>query len=448
MQHLAAERSSRAPWYAFLLSPRLLICVLQGFSSGLPLYLLVQLVPGWLRREGVDLSTIGLFALATLPYNWKFVWSPLVDRFRLPFFGRRRGWAIASQALLLITIVQFGAVAPTSTSAIVVLTFATALFGATQDIVLDAYRREMLADEELGTGNSFFINAYRLSSLVPGSLAFVLADRVPWSVVFWVVAAFMLVGIVTMLLVPETADDHSAPRSLAAAVVDPFREFFSRGGAKPALLILAFLFLYKLGDNMAVALQTPFFVDVGFSLTQIGTIAKFSILGASIVATAVGGLAMLRLPINKALWVFGAIQLTTNLGFSLLARVGPNPYILAAVASYEYFGVGLGTVALTAFIAQQTSRSFTATQLALLTSLTALPRTVASSITGFVVEGLSGCERAACAHEALQQGWFEFFLVCTAVGVPGFLLLLKVAPWSGRTTEPAAVPRPAQISQS
>jgi len=448
MQRLAAERSEKAPWYAFLLSPRLLICVLQGFSSGLPLYVLVQLVPGWLRREGVDLSTIALFSLATLPYTWKFVWSPLVDRFKLPLFGRRRGWAIASQTLLFFTTAQFGAVEPTSTSAIVVLMFATALFGATQDIVLDAYRREMLADDELGTGNSFFINAYRLSSLVPGSLAFVLADRMPWSGVFLVVATFMLVGIVTMLFVPETADDGTAPRSLGAAVVEPFREFFTRGGVKTALLVLAFLFLYKLGDNMAVALQTPFFIDVGFSLTQIGTIAKFTILGASIVATAIGGLIMLRLPINKSLWVFGVVQLTSSLGFALLAKVGPNPYLLAATASYEYLGVGLGTVALTAFIAQQTSRSFTATQLALLTSLTAVPRTVASSITGIVIEGLSGCERAACAHDALMRGWAEFFFLCTAVGIPGMLILIKVAPWSGTAAAPAAAPRNAQISQS
>src|SRR5262249_3934699 len=206
----------------------------------------------------------------------------------------------------------------------------------------------------------------------------------------------------------ETADEGAAPRSLAAAVVEPFHEFFTRGGVRTALLVLAFLFLYKLGDNMAVALQTPFFIDVGFSLTQIGTIAKFTILGASITETAIGGLVMLRLPINKSLWVFGVVQLTSSLGFSLLARVGPNPYLLAATASYEYLGVGLGTVALTAFIAQQTSRSFTATQLALLTSVIGGPRTPASSITGFIVEGLSGCERTACTHAALLQCWFEF----------------------------------------
>jgi PAT family beta-lactamase induction signal transducer AmpG len=405
----------KVPWYAFLLSPRLLFCVLQGFSSGLPLYVLIQLVPGWLRSEGVDLSTIGLLSLATLPYTWKFLWSPLIDRFRPPFLGRRRGWAVVSQLLLLATIALLGATNPANSSSVVALMFATAVFSATQDIVLDAYRREMLADNELGAGNSFFVQAYRLSSLVPGSLAFILSDHIPWSSVYAIVAAFMIVGIVTMLVAPETSDDRVAPQSMRAAVIEPFREFFTRNGIKSALLVLAFLFFYKLGDNMAVALQTPFFLDVGFSRTQIGTIAKFSILVSTVVASIVGGLIMLKLPINRALWVFGVVQLTTSLGFAALAAVGPNPYMLGAAAAWEYFGVGLGTVALVAFIAQQTNRRFTATQLALLTSLMVVPRTFAGSITGYIIEAV---------------GYFNFFLICTAVGVPGLLLLVKVAPWS------------------
>jgi PAT family beta-lactamase induction signal transducer AmpG len=230
------------------------------------------------------------------------------------------------------------------------------------------------------------------------------------------------------LVVPETSDDRIAPKSFRAAVVEPFAEFFARGGAKSALLILAFMLLYKLGDNMAVALQTPFFIDVGFSLVQIGTVAKFAILGSSILGAALGGLIMLRLSINRALWVFGIVQLTSIFGFALLAKAGPNPYILFAVASYEYLGVGLGTVALTAFIAQQTSRRFTATQLALLTSLTAVPRTFANATTGFIIEAV---------------GYFNFFLICAAVAVPGILLLLKVAPWSG-----SASSGPAERSQS
>jgi PAT family beta-lactamase induction signal transducer AmpG len=425
--HSAAVEPRR--WHEILFTRRILISVFQGFSSGLPLYVLIQLVPAWLRDEGVDLATIGLFAIVTQPYTWKFVWAPLLDRYRLPFLGRRRGWALLSQVLLFASIVQFGATDPAGNlTAVVWLVFATSLFGATQDIVLDAYRRELLADDELGTGNSFFINAYRVSSLVPGSLAFVLADFIPWSAVYGVVGAFMLVGIITTLVVPETSDDRIAPKSFRAAVVEPFAEFFARGGAKSALLILAFMLLYKLGDNMAVALQTPFFIDVGFSLVQIGTVAKFAILGSSMLGAALGGLIMLRLSINRALWVFGIVQLTSIFGFALLAKAGPNPYILFAVASYEYLGVGLGTVALTAFIAQQTSRRFTATQLALLTSLTAVPRTFANATTGFIIEAV---------------GYFNFFLICAAVAVPGILLLLKVAPWSG-----SASSGPAERSQS
>jgi PAT family beta-lactamase induction signal transducer AmpG len=425
------------PWYAFLFSRRLLFCVLLGFSSGLPLYVLIQLVPAWLRGEGVDLSTIGLFSLATLPYTWKFLWSPILDRFRPPFLGRRRGWAIVSQLLLLVAIALFGSINPGGGVSIVALMFATAVFGATQDIVVDAYRREILADNELGAGNSFFVQAYRLSSLVPGSLALVLADHLPWSTVYWIVAVFMLVGIVTMLVAPETSDDKLAPASMKSAVVEPFREFFTRNGVKSALLVLAFLFFYKLGDNMAVALQTPFFLDMGFTRTQIGTIAKFSILGATIVSSMIGGLVMLKLPINKALWIFGLVQLTTSLGFAALAAVGPNPYMLGAAAAWEYFGVGLGTVALLAFIAQQTNRRFTATQLALLTSLMVVPRTFAGSITGYIIEAV---------------GYVNFFLICAAVGIPGILLLLKVAPWSRRDDAigpaHAAAPLPAQSSKS
>jgi MFS transporter, PAT family, beta-lactamase induction signal transducer AmpG len=429
-----ATEPATPPWYAFLLSRRLLLCVLQGFSSGLPLYVLIQLVPAWLRSEGVDLSTIGLLSLATLPYTWKFVWSPLLDRFKPPFLGRRRGWAIVSQVFLLSTIALFGSTDPTSNSAIVLLMFATAVSGATQDIVLDAYRRELLADNELGAGNAFFVQAYRFSSLVPGSLALILSDRLPWSAVYWIVASFMLIGIVTMFAAPETSDDRLAPRSLKAAIVEPFREFFTRNGVGSALLVLAFLFFYKLGDNMAVALQTPFFLDVGFSRTQIGTIAKFSILTATVVSSTIGGVIMLRLSINKALWVFGLVQLTTSLAFAALAAVGPNPYMLAAAAGWEYFGVGLGTVALLAFIAQQTNRRFTATQLALLTSLMVVPRTFAGAITGYIIEAV---------------GYFNFYLICTAIGLPGILLLLKVAPWSGERDGGAGrAPAVAQSSQS
>jgi PAT family beta-lactamase induction signal transducer AmpG len=407
---------ARRPWREILLNKRMLICIFQGFSSGLPLYVLIQLVPAWLRTNGIDLATISAFSLVTLPYTWKFVWSPLLDRYRLPVLGRRRGWMLASQLLLLVTIAQFGDIDPTRHLwVVVVIVFACTLFSATQDIVLDAYRRELLPDDELGTGNSIFVNAYWVASLVPGSLALILADFVPWAVVYWIVGLFMLVGIVTTLIVPETSDDSIAPHTMRAALVEPFVEFFGRGGLKPALLMLAFIVLYKLGDNMATALQTPFFIDTGFTLTEIGTVAKFSILISTLLGTALGGVVMLKLSINRALWLFGFLQMLSILGFAALARIGHNLYALAGAASFEYIGVGTGAVALTAFMARETNTRFTATQFALLSSLVAVPRTLANATTGYIIDAI---------------GYFSFFLLCTALAVPGMLLLAAVAPWS------------------
>ena len=421
-------------WQQILLNRHMLICIFQGFSSGMPLYVLIQLIPAWLRTEGVDLATIGLFTLVTLPYTWKFLWAPFLDRFSLPFLGRRRGWTLASQCLLLLCITQFGGVDPSvNLTAVAWLVLLTSLFSATQDIVLDAYRREMLADDELGTGNSIFINAYRVSSLVPGSLAFVLADLLPWGTVFWLVGLFMCVGMITTFLVPETADERIAPRSVREAVTEPFAEFFNRGGAKSALLILSFMLFYKLGDNMAVALQTPFFIDIGFTLTEIGTVAKFVILGSTIGGTLLGGLLMLKISINRALWIFGFVQIISIFGYAALAKIGNNLYALAAATGLEYLGVGLGTVALTAFIAKQTSRRFTATQFALLTSVTAVPRTFANATTGFIVEAI---------------GYFNFFLLCVIVAIPGMLLLLAVAPWSENDPNPQPGQAPGTDSPS
>ena len=234
------HQASRRGWKEILFSRRMLICIFIGFSSGLPLYVLVQLVPAWLRSNDVDLATIGLFSLVALPYTWKFLWSPLMDRFSLPFLGRRRGWALITQLALLLSIGTLGLFDPReSLQAIVVVVFVVSLFSASQDIVIDAYRRELLADDELGTGNSFFINAYRLSSLVPGSLALILSDHLPWATVYWVTASFMLVGVVTTFVIREVSDDSLAPHSLREAVIEPFREFFQRDGVAAALAILA-----------------------------------------------------------------------------------------------------------------------------------------------------------------------------------------------------------------
>ena len=403
-------------WKEILFSRRMLICLFIGFTSGMPLYVLSQLVPAWLRSEGVDLATIGLFSLVALPYTWKFLWSPLMDRYKPPFLGRRRGWALMTQVSLLVSIGLLGRYNPAiSLQSIVVLVFLVALFSASQDIVIDAYRRELLADDELGIGNSFFINAYRLSSLVPGSLALILSDHIPWESVYWVTAAFMLVGIGTTLAIREVSDDALAPRTLREAVIEPFHEFFARDGLTAGLAVLAFMLLYKLGDNMATALATPFYLDMGFSRTEIGAIAKIAALWSSIAGSILGGFAMLKLSINRALWIFGAVQLVTILGFAWLSVAGHDPVVLFIVVSAEYLGVGLGTVALIAYIARETSRAFTATQFALFTSLIAVPRTFANASTGFLIEAM---------------GYTTFFLLCTAVAIPGMLMLFKVAPWN------------------
>ncbi len=411
------NQTEQRNWKEILFSRKMLTCIFIGFSSGMPLYVLIQLVPAWLRSNGVDLATIGLFAVVSLPYTWKFLWSPLMDRFALPFLGRRRGWALITQIGLFLAIGSMGQFDPSqSLKMIVVLVFIISLFSASQDIVLDAYRRELLADDELGTGTSFFVNAYRLASLVPGSLALILADSVPWSVSFWVTACFMGVGIITTLVIREVSDDKMAPHTLREAVIGPFKEFISRDGIGSALAILAFMFLYKLGDNMATALATPFYLDMGFSLTEIGSIAKVAALWSVIAGSVIGGIAMLKLSINRALWVFGFVQLITILGFAWLSVVGHSPVGLFMVVSAEYLGVGLGTVALTAYIARETSLAFTATQFALFTSFIAVPRTVANASTGFLIEAM---------------GYTQFFLLCTAVAVPGMLMLFQAAPCGG-----------------
>jgi PAT family beta-lactamase induction signal transducer AmpG len=404
-----------------ILNKRMLICIFTGFSSGLPLFVLYQLVPGWLRDQGVSLAEIGLFSLIGIPYVWKFLWSPLMDRYALGSLGRRRSWMLATQILLLISIAAFGIVNPIENIwSVAYLAAAVAFFSASQDIVLDAYRRELLPDNELGLGNSIHVQAYRLSGLVPGSLAFILADHISWQSVFIIVAVFMVLGILLTLFIKELETEHNAPKSLRDAVVLPFKDFIHSNGLKSAGFTLAFLVLYKLGDNMATALQTPFFIDMGFSKTEIGVIAKTSSMIAMTIGIVVGGIVMIKLSINRALWLFGFVQIASILGFAALAEIGHNNVALAIAMGFEYLGVGLGTAAFTAFIARTTNPAFAATQIALFTALAVLPRTFANATTGFIVE---------------QIGWTQFYFLCTALAVPGMLMLFKVAPWHEKTTQ-------------
>ena len=413
---VSQDRSRRETLKEAILNRRMLICVFTGFTSGLPLYLLIQLVPAWLRAEGVGLAEIGFFALIGFPYTWKFLWSPVMDRFTLPFLGHRRGWMLVTQVALLASIGVMGFIKPDlSIWTVAYLAAAVAFFSASQDVVLDAYRRELLPDVELGLGNAVHVQTYRLAGLVPGSLALILSDHLPWHMVFVVVALFMLVGIILTLVIDEAISEPTPPKTMGEAIVEPFREFLGRKGPQTAALILLFLFLYKLGDSMATALQTPFFIDMGFSRTEIGSVAKFAALVASIFGGLFGGVVMIKLGINRALWIFGVVQVVSILGFALLSIVGTNLWMLGVANAFEYLGVGLGTAAFVAFIARTTNPAFAATQFALFTALTAVPRTLANAVTGVIVE---------------QVGWTSFFLLCTVLAIPGMLLLFKVAPWN------------------
>lgn len=409
-------------WLAALLTRRMLICVLTGFSSGLPLYLLLNLVPAWLFKEGISLREIGAITLIQLPYTWKFLWAPLLDRYAPPGFGRRRGWMLLTQGGLLLVIGGIGLLSPRlDLSQIVMLALLLAFLSATQDVVIDAFRREILSDQELGLGNSIHVNAYRIAGLIPGSLSMILSEHLPWSQVFAITALFMLPGMVMAFLVNEPQNVRAAPKSLREAVVEPFHEFINRAGINEALLILGFIFLYKLGDSLCTALATPFYLSMGYSSTHIGLVAKNAGLWPAVIGGLAGGLWMTRLGINRALWLFGVVQLLSIFGFAWLAWHGPQSVIataqlvdLALVIGLEALGVGLGTVAFVAYIARATHPAYTATQFALFTSLAALPRSFINAAAGWMVE---------------QLGWFGFFMLCAALAVPGMLLLLKVAPW-------------------
>ena len=409
-----------------LFNRRMMACIFTGFASGLPLYILIQLVPAWLRSEDVGLKEIGFFALVTMPYTWKWAWAPLMDNYKLPILGRRRSWMLFTQVILLGCVAALGFLdTQTELWTIAYLCLAIAFFSASLDIVLDAYRREILPDEELGLGNSVHVNAYRIAGLIPGSLSLILADILPWKEVFLITAGFVFIGILFTLFTnePKNSIPPSKDHSLKALVVLPFQDFLTRHGTQTTIYILLFMVLYKVGDSMATALSTPFYLDMGFSKTEIGIIAKNAGLWPMVIGGILGGVMMLKIGINKALWLFGLVQIVSIMGFALLAHVeltyGQETnylWLLAVVIAFEYLGVGLGTAAFVAFIARSTSLQFAATQFALLTALTAVPRTFANAVTGEIVESI---------------GWTDFFILCTFIAIPGMLLLFKVAPWNG-----------------
>ena len=396
-------------------SSRMLVALLMGFSCGLPLLLTISVLQAWMKEEGIDLTVIGMMALVGLPYTLKFLWAPFLDRFTLPFLGRRRGWLLVAQFALIFSIAGLGFTDPGKNPWIVAFAaFLVTFFSASQDIVVDAYRREDLPDQELGLGSSLYVNGYRVGMLLASGGGLIMADYIPFSMVYLIMAACILPGVLTTLLAPEPTITHGIPRTLREAVVDPLIEYFKRDGA---VWILAFILLYKIGDTMASAMTIPFYLDIGFSKTEIGAIVKLFGFWAVIAGTLIGGVLMLRLGINRSLWIFGFLQAISTACFAILARIGHSVSALSGVIAFENLSSGMGTAAYMAFMASITNKRFTATQYALLTSLMGVPRVLASAPTGFL---------------AKNMGWVSFFIACTLIAIPGMLLLLKFAPWNSR----------------
>jgi PAT family beta-lactamase induction signal transducer AmpG len=391
----------------------MIVALLMGFSCGLPLLLTITVLQAWMKEKGVDLTLIGLMALVGLPYTLKFLWAPFLDRYTLPFLGRRRGWLLTAQIFLIFSIAGLGLTDPGGhpwmvAFAALLVTF----FSASQDIVVDAYRREDLPDEELGLGSSFYINGYRVGMLLASGGGLILADHVSFSTVYLIMAACLLPGVLTTFFAPEPEIAAGTPESLKEAVLYPLIDYFSR---KEALWILAFILFYKMGDTMASAMTTPFYLDIGFSKTEIGAVVKLFGFWATIIGSLIGGVLMLRHGIYRSLWIFGFLQALSTAGFALLARIGHSISALSAVIAFENLSSGMGTAAYVAFMASITNKKFTATQYALLSSLMGVPRVLASAPTGFFAKSL---------------GWENFFIFCTLIAVPGMLLLLKFASWN------------------
>lgn len=430
--------NARLPMSKFVLSRRLLLCILTGFSSGLPLYVLINLFSAWLRNSGVDLKAIGLLTLVQLPYTWKFLWAPLCDRFGFRF-GRRRSWMLLTQLGLLATIPLFGWFDPkTELPAISALAALIAFLSASQDIAIDAFRRELLHDEEQGLGNIIHVNAYKIAGLIPGSVSLILADYLSWAWVYALTALFMLPGVFMTLLIKEAPVAPNAPRTLRQAIVEPFREFMGRHGWRSALTVLAFIFLYKLGDSMATALATPYYLDLGYSKTEIGLIAKNAGLWGSVAGGFLGGIWMISLGLNRSLWLFGVAQAVVILAFAWLATAGHTLWGLGAVIAGESFGMGLGTAAFVAYTATTTNPAYAATQFALFSSLAATPRTFVNALSGVLVEGGKLELFGTTLGEIPGLGWQRFFLMCFVLSLPGMALLLKIAPWNGPDQAAAA----------
>ena len=378
-----------------------------GFSSGLPLALTSGTLQAWLTVAGIDIRTIGIFALVGLPYTFKFLWSPLMDRFVPPWLGRRRGWMIISQFCLMVAIGAIAAISPNELVWLLgMLAFMVAFLSASQDIAFDAYRADILRPSERGLGAALSVFGYRVAMLVSGALALITAERIGWQGTYLVMAVLMTVGMVTTFLSPEPEGVAETPKTVTSAIVDPLREFLAR---RAALSLLLLIVLYKLGDAFAGTLTTAFLIrGLGFSVSEVGVINKGLGLIALLLGALSGGALMVRLRMYQSLLWFGLLQAITNLGFMALAVVGKDYLGMALVVALENFAGGMGTAAFVALLMALCDHRFTATQFALLSALAAIGRVLVGPASGYLVEAI---------------GWTDFFLLTFFSALPGLGLL-------------------------
>ncbi len=397
-----------SPYMQAFTNRRMAIMVLLGFGSGLPLPLTAGTLQAWLTTAGIDIKTIGLFSLVGLPYTLKFLWSPFMDRFVPPWLGRRRGWIVSVQILLLIGIAVMALSSPENMPlALAVIALVVAFFSASQDIVIDAYRTDVLPDKERGLGVAVFIFGYRIAMLVGGALALIMSDRIGWRNTYFFMALFMIFGMLGAFAGREPDNKIVPPRTMQEAVWGPLKDFFTR---RSALIIIIFIILYKLGDAYAGALSTAFLIrGVNFTPTDVGTINKGMGLVATIVGALFGGTLMVKMGLFRSLWYFGILQMVSNLSFMALALIGKSyPAMIIAVA-FENLSSGMGSTAFVAFVMALCNKRFSATQFALLSSLAVLGRVVISPTSGYIVSYI---------------GWANFFFFTTVAALPGLLLVL------------------------
>lgn len=411
-----------------LFQKKMFVTLLLGVSSGMPLLLTSKTLQAWMTMEQVDLKSIGLFALAGLPYTLKFMWAPLFDSL-VPPLGRRRGWILICQGMLTLLLVGLAFTKPLeSLFLIAALCIAIAFFSASQDIVVDALRRETLKDNELGLGSTFYIYGYRIAMWVSGALALILANYMSWKFVYLIMAFVMGFCALFTFLADEPPLEASVPKTLKEATLGPLIEFFSRQGAWG---ILAFILLYKVGDTLAGAMATPFYLKIGYSPLEIGLVAKTAALAYILTGGLIGGLLIYRFGILRCLLAFGVLQALSTAGFMVLAKAAavagsaPSLWFLGGVIALEDISGGMGTAAFVAYMASQTDKRFTATQYALLSSLMGVPRVILSAQTGYLAEFMGVLPDAAFVDQA--NGWTNYFLFCTVIAVPGLLLLIKMS---------------------